>query len=70
MSDEETAGELDGSGYTRSSGGPAEWVNTPGTSWTITARVNAAGLFWLEKPVIVRQDGLKVAAGAITVTLR
>ena len=68
MSDEETASELDGSGYTRSGDGPVEWTSRPG-GWTIIGYVNAAGPTRFKKPVTVRQDGLNVAAGAITVTL-
>jgi hypothetical protein len=69
MGSEETPTELGGAGYTRSGDGPAEWANTPGTTWTITARVNACGFAWLEPPVTISQEGLEVAADAITVRL-
>lgn len=70
MSDEEEAATLDGSGYARGDGESAAWANSPGGSWTIVARLNAAGLAWFEKPATIRNDGLEVAADAITVTLR
>jgi hypothetical protein len=69
MSSEETSPELDGTGYTRSGDGTAEWANAPGSAWTITARVNACGFAWFEKPAEVRQEGLEVAPGAMTVRL-
>lgn len=67
-SSKERPAELD-CGYTRSGDGAAGWASTPGGRWTITARVNACGMTWLEEPVTVSQQGLEVAADAITVRL-
>lgn len=73
-SSEETPAELDGSGYTRSGDGGAEWQGVSwtaitGSAWLIRAFLSARGVTLLEEPVTVRQDGLKVAADAITVRL-
>ena len=69
MSDEKTAGELDGSGYTRSGDGPAEWANAPGVAWTVTATWNGHGFARLEDPVTTAFEGLELAADAVTVRL-
>lgn len=66
MGSEEKRPELDGGGYARSGEGAAEWTDV---TWTITVRVNACGFAWIEPLVTVGREGLKVAAGAITVPL-
>lgn len=74
MSDEEAPRELDGGGYTRSGEAAAGWAGGSwtvigGPAWVIRAFLSARGVAWPEEPVTVRNDGLKVAAGAITVRL-
>lgn len=68
MSSDERPPELDGSGYTRSSDRKdAKWAVPANESWTITARVNAAGIAWFEEAVTLDNQGLEIAPGAMVV---
>lgn len=57
---------VDGSGYTRSGGGPAQWVNTPGIAWTVETCGNPR---CTQHPYVMENSGLTFAPGTVSLTL-